>query len=68
MTGQHHLDPLQFEWDVDDSDELRDRAVARQGDENRTEPMACIDVSLGHFFGTADELRAARVDPTDSHH
>ena len=68
MTGQHHLDALQLERYVDDSDKLRDGTVARQRDENRPEPMARLNVSLSHFFGASDELRTARVDPTDPHH
>jgi hypothetical protein len=46
MTGQHHLDALQLERYVDDSDKLRDGTVARQRDENRPEPMARLNVSL----------------------
>src|SRR5262249_18497762 len=68
MTGQHHLDALQLERYVDDSDKLRDGTVARQRNENRSEPMTRLDVSLSHFFGALDELRTARVDPTDPHH
>ena len=61
MTLHNDLGPAQLEGDVDDRGELRDCAFARESDENRTEPMTDLHVSLGHFLLYSAARRIADI-------
>jgi hypothetical protein len=67
VARHYHLDPFKSERDIDDGPKLRNRAIARQRDEDRAQPVGRLYVSLSHFLGTADEFRTACIDPTESH-
>jgi hypothetical protein len=68
MARHRHFGSLQRERVFDYRRALSDGAIVRRRNENRPEPMAYSHGALSHFYWTADELRAASLNPTDSHY